>query len=174
MAICTLEEVKTYLGITWSSEDALLNSLLSATEGTILSILKVSTLAEEQVTEKHEYKCQPYYLRGINPHGTPKINTVSLTNFEIDGYMLRFTDIVDPNDWGKISIEYIDGFATMPEDIKLAQKQMILEERAVSKAKWVTEFRQGDLTVKYGTARTENTMDIERLLSKYKRVFVCS
>lgn len=95
----------------------------------------METISEGQVTERHEYKCQPYYLRGIKPHGTPKVNTVSLVTFEIDGFMLRFKDTVSPDDWGKISIEYTDGFATVPEDIKLAQKQMILEERAVAKAK---------------------------------------
>lgn len=46
MAIATLAEVKTYLGITGSSEDAILNNLLSATEEIILSMLQVDTLAE--------------------------------------------------------------------------------------------------------------------------------
>lgn len=174
MAICTLEEVKTYLGITWSSEDTLLNSLLSSTEETILKMLWVSSLIESEVTEKHTYKKQPYILRWICPHWVVKVNSTPLENYDLSWFQLRFSDLVSPNDWWKINISYMDGYATIPSDIKLAQLQMISEERIVSKSKWVTEFRQWDLSVKYGSPRGDNSPDISIILSKYKRVFICS
>ena len=113
--ISSLSEVKAYLGITSSSEDTFLQSLLDSTEAGILAYLGYTTLNTATITaERHKptYTTEPvtgvsYYLDEINPHGTVLINAVAPTKFEITGsrlFVLEWSGSLD--DFGKVSIGY--------------------------------------------------------------------
>lgn len=141
--ISSLSEVKAYLGITSSSEDSFLQSLLDSTEAGILAYLGYTTLSTVNITaERHKptYTKDPvtgvaYYLDEINPHGTVTINAVAPTKFEITGsrlFVLDWSGSLD--DFGKVSIGYEAGYATIPADIKLAQNLIVADKRGKRKA----------------------------------------
>lgn len=178
MAINTLAEVKAYFKITTNSEDTLLESLLSLSEAGILSELWVENISEETVTEKAKVirNCNKQYimLKWLNPHGTTvNVNTLPLLEFAFYGRKLMFTDIVTPDVFGFVSVEYSSWYATVPGDIKLAQNLYIGSLRNQINSKWMTEFRQWDLTVKYGGSSTEE-IQYSALLAPYKKVVICS
>lgn len=179
MAINTLAEVKAYFKITTTSEDTLLESLLLQSEAGILSELWVETIAAAEVTEKHRVKshCKPLrevMLYWLNPHGASVIiNDLPLVEFAFYGRKLMFKDIVTPNSFWMIEVKYTAGYETIPWDLKLAQCLYINHLRTQINAKWMTEFRQGDLTVKYGWS-SDSEIQYSALLASYKKVIICS
>lgn len=179
MAINTLTEVKAYFKITTTSEDTLLESLLLQSEAGILSELWVETIAAAEVTEKHRVKshCKPLrevMLYWLNPHGTSvSINDLPLVEFAFYGRKLMFKDIVTPDSFWMIEVVYTAGYETIPWDLKLAQCLYINHLRTQINAKGMTEFRQGDLTVKYGGS-SDSEIQYSALLASYKKVIICS
>lgn len=177
MAINTLAEVKQYFKITTTSEDTLLESLLSQSEAGILSELWVTNVAETTVTEQAKVvrHCGKQYimLKWLNPHWTAKINDLPLLEYAFYWRKLMFTDIVTENTFWFVTVEYSSGYTTIPWDLKLAQCLYVGILRSNINAKWMTEFRQWDLTVKYGGSSPEE-IQYTALLAAYKKVVICS
>jgi len=175
--INTLAEVKSYFKITTTSEDTLLESLLSQSEAGILSELWVSTISEDTVTDSIKvWNCKTVthvLLRWLNPHGSPSVNTLPLLEYKFYGRKLMFKDIVTPDSFGFIEVEYEAWYEEVPWDLKLAQCLYINHLRTQINAKGMTEFRQGDLTVKYGWS-SDSEIQYSALLAAYKKVIICS
>lgn len=177
MAINSLTEVKAHFKITTTSEDTLLESLLSQSEAGILSELWVQTIEEKTITEKAKVvrHCgkQSILLKWLNPHGDVKINDIPLLEYDFQWRKLMFTDMVTPNTFWFVEVEYVSWFDTIPWDLKLAQCLYIWHLRNQINTKWMTEFRQGDLTVKYGGS-SDSEIQYSALLASYKKVIICS
>jgi len=184
MSYITTWEATTYCDL---SDSSLAQVLIDSAESIINSFCWVDTLWETSRTEYLESKDGvTFVLSYHNPHGTIKVDGTTLTlntNCEIHGRILTLKDYVSPplSFPYKNKIEYMSGYATIPNAIKSAMYQIVGALESWRRNSGITEFRQDALTVKFGSNEglsslmgKESSSLVFSLLSKYKLAFVKS
>lgn len=134
MALVTLAEVKTWLAITDSTQDALLTDLIAAVEDAILDFTETKFELTPVTNEIHDARRQDTLIPtgwplasvqavklGVNADGTGG-DTLAATEYNYDDVAVRLRASYMPLQRGYVRLDYTYGFATVPAKVKLATK----------------------------------------------------
>lgn len=129
MALITLQEAKTFLGIDDADSDASINQLIPQAEALFYSLIKVDSLEAGSKDEIVSFDPRINALRFKNFPVTAinSIDGVAYTGQEWDDYLVSKNEVkvFSPDFLGKvklnrIKVNYNYGYETIPEDLKLA------------------------------------------------------
>ena len=129
MALITLQEAKTFLGIDDADSDASINQLIPQAEALFYSLIKVDSLEAGTKDEivlfdprLNALRFKNFPVRAIN-----SIDGVAYTGEEWDDYLVSKNevkilepDFLDKVKLNRIKINYNFGYETIPQDLKLA------------------------------------------------------
>jgi hypothetical protein len=171
-----LSNIKLKLWITDTTQDSLLNLLLSESEALINRLCDVDSFrqAEYTVSEKHNHK-------GIYTLRNYPITDVMEVNGEEDFWpffvaferTVFFSDKPEAlEDFDFVTIKYEAGYATLPADLNNLIVLGAIGMYNKRKNVWIIEYRLGEETIKFWN--DEDMIGFDNLLSAYKKVNVIS
>ena len=176
----TLSKVKDYLGITSSTYDTVLNSLIDNLSQFIKTILE-RTFSSEERTEYFDgggkeifLKEYPIYEATLSVY----YNNGDQSNpnwVEIDArnYIIYYNEGIIkhlglfPGGERNIKVIYTGGYATIPDDLELLTKELVAKEFEQRKAQGKVTESLGGATVDWKNQLTEMQ---KMILDKYKRI----
>jgi len=186
----TLAQVKDYLGISWTSEDTVLQQLLDSSYYIINNLLNVDTLNEttgiEQVDAKNIYSNVWYYWYNIFLKNKPvsavtKINWTSYAGAKGTDYIIVYDRKVVIKDLYNyitnlqrdyFDIEYTRWYDrdlswttpwpndTLPDDIKLLQMMLVSGKYNTKWSEWLKQYKLWEETITFGTINWQSADDI--------------
>jgi len=175
----TLAQVKSYLGVSWTSEDTVIQQLLNSSYYTLNKLLSITSFNEttstEQVDIREIYRDAWYYWYNIFLKNKPvtaitKINDTAYTGVKGTDYMIvydRKAIISDMNDYvlnldfNYFNIEYTRWYDrdetllvpwtwdTLPDDIKLLQMMLVSGLYNTKGMEWLKQYKLGDETITF-------------------------
>lgn len=187
MAYISQAEAKTYLGISGTSEDDLIDALILGATETIDTYLGVTTLEEQtDASEQYEHPVsnqdggiwnwRVFFLRGPNP---TDVNTIDWTSVTINtDFILEWQRLVLKDAIAGVStfpykhtIVYTYGYSTIPNAVKQAMYVIVNRMRGEAKRNGdIAGFSQDKLSVTYGSGDTKHiTPEVQNLLKPYKQ-----
>lgn len=172
MNYLTTTEINTYLWI--SGEDVLITELNNIVTAKINSYLSITTLLTWTYTdEKHILDDRIYYLKEINPVSVSEINGNTIWNYELAWRRLELQDYPENTEtiFNKVKITYVAWYTTTPDDVKAVCYSLVGLIYNTKKTSWISEFSQGQISVKYWDVTKSNETELEILswLNKYKK-----
>jgi hypothetical protein len=133
MSLVTLADIKAYMGITGTSEDALLTIFQDAVEQQVLNFCEVVFTPTVVTNEIHDGSRADIILPKNVPirsveavifdvavDGSGGTTLVAATDYYIDDNAITLRNHVTPFYRGNVRLDYTHGYATTPADIKLA------------------------------------------------------
>ena len=167
MTYISLAEAKTFMGVTSTTDDALITSQIERWESLINSLLSVNTLAEQTVEEIKDWGHYKYTMNLINPTALVEINWAVISGssrFIWRQLQLEQLPTVTDLVWNTVTVKYTAGFATIPDDIKnilmSVTKVFYIDAKSwLINSSWstlagVTKFSQWELDVTYWATQT--------------------
>lgn len=181
----TLEEVKTFLGIAWTSQDARLTAIIWAVETRVENMVW-----DLNQNEKVENICLES-IRNTNIIPLSNINVIDIT--ELNGvdfsskinkqdYFIYRDDSVEIVDLGsyvnnlkfkEFEIKYTSGYTEIPSDIKMAVSLLVGVDFAKSSSKTITAEKAWDRQVNYWSDQNSDGVDMSTvqamgIIEKYR------
>lgn len=177
MAYITVTEYNLFA---WTSgQDALITELIASAEAALNSSLRITTLDQGDYGELLDNKSiGPYYLNELNSTTVSEVNWSALTvAYLLEWRRLEFKQgFPDFDDWWRIKVKYTAGYArtptdTLPQDIKTIMYYMVTWLLNKRKWVWITEWSQGQLSVKYWSQEEMSVFKsmFDTIKSKYKK-----
>ncbi len=133
MSLVTLAEIKTYMGITGSGEDALLTIFQEAVEQQILNYCDVEFTPTIVTNEIHDGSRADIIVPenipiisvesvvfSVRPDGSEGTELVAEDEYYFDENAITLVNQVTPFYRGNVRVDYTHGYATVPADVKLA------------------------------------------------------
>lgn len=179
MALITTDEAKTFLGIDDSDSDNAIAQIIPKAEALFYSLIKVDSLevwSKEEIVffdvRRHALRFKNFPVTAIN-----SIDGVAYTGEEWTDYLVSKNEvkIFDPDFlsrvklW-KIKVSYNYGYATIPEDLKLAILILVSGFYNVKENYGTTSCKIWQEAISFRDA-TES-MDFERIVKTYKKKFI--
>jgi len=185
----TLTQLKSYLGISGTQDDLVLQLLLDWAYNTLNNLLQVEsmnlTTGEDTVEAKKIYNNDWYYGYNIFLRNKPvtaitKINWTTYEGVKGTDYLITYDrkatikdlmDYIATLSWDTFQIEYTRGYDrdlnewvpgagdTLPDDIKLLQMMLVAWEWNKKGMEWVVEYKLGDETIKFGSVNGQSEQD---------------
>lgn len=192
MAYVTTESVNVYLGT--SGEDPLIASLIASAESLFNHLINSNGISQATFTEKYRYPLggfhsenmwRVFYLDNINPTSVTEVDGVAISsgNYYLEWRKLTLKTAVSYQQTFPHlnTIKYVAGYATIPDDVKLAIKMMVGFLYQSKNANWISSFTQDQLTVNFWwktQSSIETMLSTDSILSwiigKYKKTFLGS
>lgn len=192
MAYVTTESVNVYLGT--SGEDPLIASLIASAESLFNHLINSSGLSQTTFTEKYRYPLggfqsenmwRVFYLDNINPTALTSVDWIAVSSWDyyLEGRKLTLKNSVSYQQTFPHlnTIIYTAGYATIPDDVKLAIKMMVGFLYQSKNANWISSFTQDQLEVNFWwktQSGIETMLSTDSILSwiiwKYKKTFLGS
>jgi hypothetical protein len=183
----TVENCKTYLGITGSGDDAVLDMIALDVDAQIKAYigygLEIATIEREYHTTSGETNIFTVDYPPIVSGDTLEIfdDNESTTPIDTDWYKvdeqsgtITFINVIPSNSVGELSFTYTGGYAEIPQDIKMVFRQMVRDTYYGRKRESsVTQKRLGDYSVTYKGGDSGQSVDpvepYKATLDKYKK-----
>ena len=184
----TVAEANNYLGL--SCDDSTMSALIDGAESMVDNYVGADLSENATWSEEHSYPANTWqmslkygreiYLDGINPHGTLKIDsaTISTSDYRFFGQKLVLKNAVTLNQTFPYmnKYEFTSGFATIPNDVKQACFIIVGELHTTKTAGGISSFRQDMLSVNYSKDNSmlvnilspDKMNSLALLLNKYK------
>lgn len=187
----SLTQLKLHLGITDSSQDSLLNDLLSTTYYVINSLLDVDSFNQAATTEKFslddirsrwEVLAKNYPVTSITHINGTVYSGALWTDYTIQLKRQLWID----NLWTYLNnlpfpfftITYVAWYDRdnswvdeLPEDIKLLQLKLCTQEYNRMKTTWLSSYTLWDESMSFSAGALDDPM-VKMILSKYKKANV--
>lgn len=146
--LASLDDFKTYLGISWTDQDDLLTLLLVSASSTIEWYIWRNVEADDY-TELIDWVAQPSYV--LKQYPVNSVTSLEVNEWDLDTAVRTALDAdqydVDTDDWvirftsymqrwfSNYKVVYNAGYATVPQDLQLACMQI---------AAWMYNTRQSN------------------------------
>lgn len=187
----SLTQLKLHLGITDSSQDSLLNDLLSTTYYVINSLLDVDSFNQTATTEKFslddirsrwEILAKNYPVTSITHINGTAYGGVLWTDYTIQLKRQLWID----NLWTYLNnlpfpfftVTYVAWYDRdnswvdeLPEDLKLLQLKLCTQEYNRMKTTWLSSYTLWDESMSFSAGTLDDPM-VKMILSKYKKANV--
>ncbi|MDR3595107.1 head-tail connector protein [Clostridium sp.] len=193
MPLTTLENVKSYLRLTDTSDDSFINLLIADVQATVENYchrhFDVNTYTSEQHNINHK----------IFPKETPIKDVTSIIRLDdnidntvpdnnwVNNYRLfpSYVELLDykyvtmgdrlkyvNSEQSYVEITYTAGYDTPPADLSLAATKLVVLEYKDSRENrlGVEQEREGDVQYTYSKKDSEMPLNISSVLDRYKRV----
>lgn len=181
--LTTLDSVKTFLGITGTTDDDLLNSLI----GSASEFVKSYTWRDLEATDythffdwkaEREFILRQYPVNTLTSfeYNTWTISTPERTEFDVDLYALRpDPGIINywcyiPRGFQNIKVIYNAWYVTIPAELELATNKMVWLYYNTRTSTWVKSESVDGASITYDNNSVGIPLDINVILNKYKNV----
>lgn len=165
--LVTLSELKSFLGITDSSQDAKLQVFLDSVEASVINFCDVSFVPVPVTLEVHDGNESdtiiPDYIPlisvqavklGTEADGSGGDPLTAGRDFYFNENLIRLRNHVTPFFRGSLAVSYTHGYETVPADVKLAVMQSVKAEmkRDQENTEGVSSRSKGDESESLGSA----------------------
>lgn len=180
----TLSELKTYLGISGTTQDEKLQQIIDSCESIFENAIG-GTLTQETITEKYSGdNTQTLILKGVNPSfpatygtdswikkGRDTQTLIDEDSIEIDGQEIILVDTYFPCGIKNIEVKYQKGYAYTPEDVKQALFSLAGTIYTGSGKESLTSESIGDYSVSYGGKSKSYPPIFVSVVNTYRQFF---
>jgi hypothetical protein len=133
MSLCTLQEIKDWLKITDNSQDAILTSTQAAVEAAVKAYVDTDFTTTTKTELLDGSRSDTIVLEGYPIISVSAIyfypNTsgaegslVDLESYIVKPEAIYLTNLYTPAGRGKVRVDYTYGYASVPDDVKMAVK----------------------------------------------------
>jgi len=176
MSYITKDQVKTFLSISWNTENTLIDQLITMGEEYLNSLLWIKGLETNSYTEEVAYHWEwPYILHNINITSINEVSwkVLNSNDYKIKGRMVYFNFSPDIQYFwynSYVEIKYTAWFDEIPADIQSAM--LIIVAWLYNKRKWIgiKSYSQWDFNLQYNTQieYSQFTETKETIIKRYK------
>jgi hypothetical protein len=133
MSLTTLADCKVYLGITDSSKDALIEIFRKAVEQSVINFCDTDFTTRTIVDEKHDSIQSDVIVPKYFPILSVQKVAIGELEYQLDQYYfdqsgIMVKAIIGETSRGEILVSYTAGYASVPDDVKLAVYQAVKAE----------------------------------------------
>ena len=182
MALVTLSEVKTYLGISGTDSDDKLNAIISGMEQVVInSIWEIEEDTRSEQLHICDFKYDTIYLSNTNVTSIDTIGGTAYTGVLGTDYLIVWSNKVIFNDYkwtlditrfNYVTVTYTAWYSTVPADIKLAMNMLVAQQFSMQDGQAIKQYKLWPRSVTYAWPDTEQAnaehSTVNEMLKKYK------